>query len=311
MENCKISQDDLWFMNEFRATYKPEAITEIVLVDHNILDVTQSDLGSKVTRIIDHHLDAKAYTDQLVEKKCRLIGSACSLVALKIAEDAAELLKDDLAASEDAPNFAYLLAAAVVLDSYYFKEDLKDKKWTQEDTDAHNFLLKTADVGKEYWTALNNAKFNVQAGLQLGLRGIFIRDYKNYDLASGVMGVAVSTGSIDTMITHFGIDKFAEACEAITQERNLGLFVIMSIEYSDDGNLKKGWLAHKSKNSTQELTGKYEGLINLVANFEDFNLTNKRELLLEATGNHATYFDIGNLKYSRKAYEAIVKNNPF
>merc|ERR1712183_144857 len=101
--------------------------------------------------------------------------------------------------------------------------------WSQEDIDAHTFLAKTADVGKEYWAALNKAKFDVQSGLGLGLRGIFIRDYKNYDLASGVMGVSVSTGSIETMINHFTVEKFAEACEAITAERSLGLFVIMSI----------------------------------------------------------------------------------
>jgi inorganic pyrophosphatase/exopolyphosphatase len=127
------------FYDAFRAAYKPETVKEVMLVDHNILDVRQGDLSSKVTRIIDHHVDANAYEGQLVEKVCRFVGSACSLVALKVAEDA-ELLKDDLAASDDAPNFAYLLGAAVVLDSYYFKEDLRDKKWSQEDSDAHAFL---------------------------------------------------------------------------------------------------------------------------------------------------------------------------
>jgi hypothetical protein len=33
-----------------------------------------------------------------------------------------------------------LLAAAVVLDSYNFKEELRDKKWNQLDVDAHGFL---------------------------------------------------------------------------------------------------------------------------------------------------------------------------
>lgn len=298
------------FYDGFRATYEPEAVKEVMLVDHNILDVRQVDLSSKVTRIIDHHVDANAYEGQLVEKVCRFVGSACSLVALKVAEDA-ELLKDDLAASDDAPNFAYLLGAAVVLDSYYFKEDLRDKKWSQEDSDAHAFLSKTADVGKDYWGILNKAKFDVQSGLGLGLKGIFIRDYKNYDLPSGVMGVAVTTGSIETMINHFTEEKFAQACEIITAVKGLGLFVIMSIEADNDGNLKKGWFVHRSKNNQNELTGKYESLINLVVNWEDFGLQNKKEYLFESTGNCATYFDITNLKYSRKAYEKIVKNNPF
>lgn len=169
------------------------------------MDVDQSYLGPKVTRVIDHHVDSGAYKDQLKEKICYLIGSACSLVALKVRDDE-ELFTDDLKASDDGmPNFAYLLGAAVVLDSYYFKDELKDKKWTGKDTEAHEFLMKYADVGHDYWEVLNTAKFDVQQGLSLGLKGIFIRDYKNYNLEGGIMGVGVSTGSIDILLEHFGV----------------------------------------------------------------------------------------------------------
>lgn len=40
------------------------------------------------------------------------------------------MFAEDLAQG-DAPNFSYLLAAAVVLDSYFFKEELRAKKWTE------------------------------------------------------------------------------------------------------------------------------------------------------------------------------------
>ena len=56
----------------------------MALVDHNVLDMEQADMGSKVTRVIDHHVDSGAYAEQIVEKQCRLIGSACSLIALMI-----------------------------------------------------------------------------------------------------------------------------------------------------------------------------------------------------------------------------------
>lgn len=146
------------------------------MVDHNVLDKDQSDMGSKVTRVIDHHVDSGAYAGQLVDKQCRLVGSACSLVALMYKEDQA-LFADDLARSET-PNLAYLMGAAVVLDSYYFKEELRAKKWTDEDTVAHEFLMQYADVGRDYWSVLNKQKFDVQEGLKLGLKGIFIRDFK-------------------------------------------------------------------------------------------------------------------------------------
>lgn len=90
------------------------------------------------------------------------------------------MFAEDLVRSEPGqlPNLSYFLGAAVVLDSYFFKEELRAKKWTDEDTVAHEYLMQYADVGQEYWAALNHAKFDVQAGLTLGMKGIMIRDYK-------------------------------------------------------------------------------------------------------------------------------------
>lgn len=101
---------------------------------------------------------------------------------------------------------AYLLAAPIVLDTYNFKDELKDKKWSQEDSDAHKFLSQYGDYGTAYWKNLNDAKFSIEGELALGLRGIFIRDYKNYDLKIGTMGAAVST-VLNTLL----FDKFGEA----------------------------------------------------------------------------------------------------
>lgn len=129
MQNCQISQDDLYFYDEFRAQYPDaDSITEMALIDHNILDKDQNDMGAKVTRVIDHHVDSGAYEGQIVEKQCHLVGSACTLVAIMLKADEA-IFAEDLAQS-DTPNLSYLLAAAVVLDSYFFKEELRDKKWT-------------------------------------------------------------------------------------------------------------------------------------------------------------------------------------
>ena len=62
------------------------------------------------------------------------------MVTNKFIEDE-QLFKDDLAVdSKGKPNLSYLLGAAIVLDSYNFKEELKDKKWNQLDSNAHEFL---------------------------------------------------------------------------------------------------------------------------------------------------------------------------
>ena len=138
------------------------------------------------------------------------------------------LFADDLARSET-PNLAYLLGAAVVLDSYFFKEELRAKKWTDEDKLAHEFLMQYADVGRDYWSVLNKEKFDVQEGLKLGLKGIFIRDFKQYELETGLMGVSVSTGTIATLLSHFSTEAFGAACKAYVLEKKLGLFVMIAI----------------------------------------------------------------------------------
>ena len=41
LDDCKISQDDLFFIDEFRTLYQPDQVSEVVLVDHNKLDISQ------------------------------------------------------------------------------------------------------------------------------------------------------------------------------------------------------------------------------------------------------------------------------
>lgn len=53
----------------------------------------------------------------------RFIGSACSILVLLMRE-CFELYHKSLFEISDDKNFAYLMAAAVVLDSYNFREDL-------------------------------------------------------------------------------------------------------------------------------------------------------------------------------------------
>lgn len=174
--------------------------------------------------------------------------------------------------------FAYLLGAAVVLDSYYFKEDLKDKKWTDEDTQAHEYLSQYSDVGQDYWEKLNTAKFDVQAGLQLGLHGIFVRDYKNYNLDGGVMGVAVSTGSINILLDHFGEENFANTAAKLCQDKNLGLFVVISINADRNGNVEKGITVFQPAENQNDLTTRYDGLLQLIEGWEDMKLSDKKEM---------------------------------
>ena len=76
-------------MDELVAEIGLENVMETILVDHNILDQTQSDLAESVVGIVDHHEDRKAYDDQIAEKVCRFIGSCSSLITFKFIADIA------------------------------------------------------------------------------------------------------------------------------------------------------------------------------------------------------------------------------
>ena len=64
--------------------------------------------------------------------------------------------------------------------------------------------MKFADVGQDYFRVLKEIKFDSGAALDLGLHACFIRDYKNYDLPKGIMGIAVVTASIAQLLEKFG-----------------------------------------------------------------------------------------------------------
>lgn len=160
------------------------------------------------------------------------------------------------------------------MDSSFFKQELKGTKWTEQDTIAHYMLSKYADVGRTFWKELSDAKYDKEAGLSIGPKGMFIRDYKNYELSSGVLGCAVTIARIDVMLEKFGVDDFAKACEELVQERNLGLFVIIPDEKDADFKPYKDWFVYVSKKSKSELAGKYESLIKMMTDWgkEGFNL---------------------------------------
>jgi len=178
---------------------------------------------------------------------------------------------------------AYLLAAAIVLDTYNFKEELRGKKWQEEDAAAHKFLSEFADVGTEYWRVLNSAKFDVEQALELGLHAIFIRDYKTYDLLGGRMGAAVATGSIATMMGKFGPETFAMESEKMMEEKDLGIFAVVSIQADQDGKLQKGLLLYRTKEDRQEITKSFDALVTHLESIEDFQLHEKQIVAADPT----------------------------
>lgn len=127
------------------------------------------------------------------------------------------------------------------------------------------------------------------------------------------MGVSVSTGTIPTLLEHFGVEQFGAACKEYVLRKKLGMYVIIAIQASDDGEIKKNILIFEANENPVEQALKTKGaaLRALIEGTEDMQLREKTELTSEQLGGAgtATYYIIGNNRYSRKAYEAVVKQN--
>lgn len=99
----------------------------------------------------DHHVDTKAYDfRQLTDYQVRFIGSACSILVMKMRLDI-ELFDEELLNPENHPNFAYLMAAAIVLDTHNFDESYRNKKWSLEDLESGQWLRKFAKIDDAYF----------------------------------------------------------------------------------------------------------------------------------------------------------------
>jgi inorganic pyrophosphatase/exopolyphosphatase len=160
--NCGIPIDDILFWDELinlKKSYK-----QIALIDHNMIDGGNmkdlgDDAGSKVTHIIDHHFDNKAYPEsQLQESVIKFIGSACSIAVLQMKAHAEVFSPDHW--EPDTRNFAYFYAAAIALDTYNFKEALRGTKWQEDDELAWNWLKQFYNFNDSYFQELCDAKFD-------------------------------------------------------------------------------------------------------------------------------------------------------
>lgn len=122
-----------------------------------------------------------------------------------------------------------------MLDTYNFKPEYKDSKWTKEDEDARDFYAQFATLDKAYFDRLQNFKFGVDVALDIGLYGNIKRDYKQYVLdgpngSKGKYGCAVMVFSPKQMFDRYGKKAVCDCIEAFMTEYNLHMFGIVHNE---------------------------------------------------------------------------------
>ncbi len=92
MERFEVNKSNLIFLDDF-TDFKSINLGNVVLTDHNALAEHQSELASKVTEILDHHVDEGKYPNVVGPfRSITVVGSACSLVALRFLDSASNLL---------------------------------------------------------------------------------------------------------------------------------------------------------------------------------------------------------------------------
>ena len=87
----------------------------------------------------------------------------------------------------------------------------------------------------------------------------------------------------------------------------------MAIQASEDGTIKKNICLFEYHDNPveQNIKTKGQNMLALIEGTEDMQLSNKTVLGPQELGVNgtATYYEIGNNRYSRKAFEAVVKGN--
>ena len=74
------------------------------------------------------------------------------------------------------------------------------------------------------------------------------------------MGVSVSTGLISTLLSHFGVEQFGAACKEYMLRKRLGLFVVISLQVSDDGTIEKNIMIFELDQNPVEQSLKTKGV---------------------------------------------------
>lgn len=209
---------------------------------------------------------------------------------------------------KDSVNFAYLLGAAVILDSHNFQADLRDSKWSSEDEKARDFLNRFTKLDEKYYDGMEANKHDAKLALSLGFQGNLRRDYKQYSLVkngkAGTLGIPVIVCTLEDMFKEYGKDQLCEEiCQHMTDEK-LSMF---GIHFN---------ILNKATNVVDRLIFVFSKLDGEFANsYEDFvKACQASDLLKTEEPQRGSYkncqyalMPLGNNSVSRKKWEVVFR----
>jgi inorganic pyrophosphatase/exopolyphosphatase len=270
--------------------YSDNNLLNLTIIDHNKLDINQSKWGKSVSKIIDHHVDTKAYDgkDHLKSKNVVFCGSACSLaVDLYYQHNLQHLL---------CARICEFFLAAILLDTENLNPSLKGNKWSQIDEDVCVKIFRV--MMDTTFTNLRNYKTDLAMNLELGLPLILKKDYKNYEWGDLVAGISVSFNCFHELINTFTVSALKTELINRMTENKLQFYMIISQTYSHGKPLREFMIYYPDETKLTKLRNAFEKHC-------PFKLKKKKFTGLP-TSNFAFYI-VQDDSVSRKKIEPVFK----
>jgi len=211
----------------------------LALVDHNALCDHQAEFSPYVERIIDHHID-EHHDFPALSPRARdiaLVGSCCTLIFEYWHSSRIPNLRDALFDSSALHEMKYLLLATILLDTANLVREGTGARVTPRDVEAANVLALQLDMNESQrlslFTRVRTAKFDKSG---LSNNELLRSDYKQYTFGKqGKSLTVVGVSSVPRSLQDFS----AAAIMEFTDERRLGLHVLMGAFSGADGNFRR------------------------------------------------------------------------
>lgn len=217
---------------------------KIILVDHNKVDVNQSQLlnskNNKIVSIYDHHKDDNHNkTKNIIKHIMYPLGSCSTLILNKF------YLNNPLLFNFINP---ILSLSGILIATENFNKKLYNKKWVQLDKFVFNeilyenenlfpssFIKNRKKYINDYYQKIKKEKYDKVKNLNIGVRGILKKDLKNFEWENGVKS-KWSTLQIgyDEIVTKFGERKIILEMDKICRDSKYNLYIINYKEKNGD-----------------------------------------------------------------------------
>jgi len=296
-----INYEHLFFIDEFNLEnhFKDEKLHKIILVDHNKLDFSQSNLSNNIIEIIDHHDDSgdNKYPN-LKEKFIKYpLGSCSTLILLNYYLTSPLML--GLFRGENID----FLVSAILQDSENFHQQMYKWRWVDLDKYVFDKICEIGTHSEDFYKNISDSKFDLKSNLDLGIENLMVKDKKTFVYTSDVTKnqLIVEWSSLQVnyrdVVDHFSKETVLNYFK--TKDDKIDIYITSS-NYGLYNKIAGVYISNKAQ----------ERLIFGIRNFIDEfkNVLGKDFLTAEnITDNFYSEIIIAN-NYTRKNLEPIIKD---